>query len=99
MKARKKATAAASGNRVGKGSPKEKKWGARFAKGMSETLVEFNASIDVDQRLAQEDIAGSLAHGQMLAKIGVLSAEEIKTLVKALNQISQEIQNGTFVFR
>ena len=51
---------------------------------------------DVDQRLALHDIRGSLAHAQMLAKIGVLDADEHAAIVAGLGTIRAEIEAGTF---
>ena len=51
----------------------EKLWGGRFSKTTDEMINEFQASIGFDRRMYREDIAGSLAHAAMLAKVGILS--------------------------
>lgn len=76
-----------------------KVWSSRFAKGMSQALVAFNASIGFDQRLARDDVAGSRAHGQMLVKVGILSRADGAKLMQALDQVESEIEAGTFEFR
>ena len=50
-----------------------KLWGGRFSKNTNELVDAFNASIDFDKRLYHEDIRGSIAHANMLAKCGALS--------------------------
>lgn len=74
------------------------KWSSRFSKSMDEALVDFNASIGFDQKLACEDVQGSLAHGKMLAKIGLLSQEEFRKIASALEKIREEIETGHFHF-
>ncbi|RZO64342.1 MAG: argininosuccinate lyase [Parvularculaceae bacterium] len=73
-------------------------WGGRFQDGPSAIMEAINASIDVDKRLWREDIAGSLAHSTMLARIGVLSADEVAKIHDGLGQIAAEIEAGTFPF-
>ena len=53
-----------------------KLWGGRFSGGTSDLLERFNASIGFDHKLYKEDIIGSLSHGQILEKNGILNAEE-----------------------
>ena len=54
----------------------EKLWGGRFSKTTDEMINEFQASIGFDRRMYREDIAGSIAHAAMLAKVGILSEED-----------------------
>ena len=68
-----------------------KKWSARFSEPTSEIVKRFNASVNFDQRLAMFDIEGSLAHAEMLKKQKVISASDLKSIVKGLNQIKKEI--------
>jgi len=66
----------------------------------SDTLVEnFTVGMDreLDLRLARFDIEGSLAHIEMLEKISLISAEELKTLRRELNLILQDVESGNFV--
>ena len=60
-------------------------WGGRFKAAPSSTMIEINASIDIDQRLYKQDIAGSIAHAQMLGKTGIISHEESAQLVQAIH--------------
>lgn len=77
----------------------DKLWGGRFAQGPSAIMAEINASIDVDKRLAREDIAGSLAHARMLAAQGLITHEDADAITHGLNTILSEIEAGTFTFR
>ena len=54
-----------------------KLWGGRFSEATDAFVQRFTASVRYDQRMAAEDIAGSLAHARMLASIGVLSEQEL----------------------
>ncbi len=74
----------------------EKLSSARFSEATDEFVEIFTASVDFDQRMAQEDIEGSLAHAKMLHKIGILTQQELDDIIAGLKQISQEIQNGEF---
>jgi len=71
-----------------------KLWGGRFAEGASELLERFNNSLPFDWRLWEEDIEGSIAHGTMLAEVGILTADEGERLVEALQEIREEIHKG-----
>lgn len=57
-------------------------------------MEAINASIDVDQRMAQEDIAGSLAHAQMLGAAGVISSEDAAAIQRGLEAVRAEITAG-----
>lgn len=74
----------------------KKAWSGRFSKGNTALLEAFNNSLPFDKRLFSEDIQGSVAHARMLAKIGLLNAEEAKKIEKGLLEIQSEIQEGTF---
>ena len=71
-------------------------WGGRFAKGPSEVMEAINASIDIDQRMAEEDIAGSIAHADMLGATGVISKADSETIQRGLEQVRDEIRAGDF---
>lgn len=75
-----------------------KMWGGRFASGPDAIMEEINASIDFDQKLYAQDIEGSKAHASMLAKQGIISAEDAKQIISGLDTISSEIEGGTFKF-
>ncbi len=73
-------------------------WGGRFAAGPSAIMRDINASIGFDRALWRQDIAGSRAHAAMLARIGVLSAEDERAIAGGLDAIAAEIEAGSFVF-
>ncbi|MBN7798239.1 argininosuccinate lyase [Parahaliea mediterranea] len=75
-----------------------KLWGGRFTEATDRFVQRFTASVDFDQRMAQEDIAGSLAHAEMLAAVGVLSADELAQIQGGLEQVREEIQGGSFAW-
>lgn len=73
-----------------------KTWGGRFAEGTDAFVKQFTASVDFDRRLYHHDIDGSIAHAHMLAKIGLLSAEDRDAIVAGLEAIRAEIETGQF---
>ncbi len=73
-----------------------KLWGGRFTEATDSFVQRFTASVDFDQRMAGEDIAGSLAHADMLCAAGVLSADEMAEIRRGLAQIKEEISSGRF---
>ncbi|XHC00681.1 argininosuccinate lyase [Nitratireductor sp. ac15] len=73
-------------------------WGGRFASGPDAVMEAINASIGFDRKLYTQDIRGSLAHAAMLAKTGIISAEDEKKIVHGLNTILSEIEAGKFTF-
>lgn len=76
-----------------------KMWGGRFEEAPDDIMIQINASIDVDKRLYLQDIAGSKAHSEMLEKAGILTADEVKSIHKGLDQIQEEIESGKFQFK
>jgi argininosuccinate lyase len=76
----------------------DKLWEGRFAEKMDESVETFTASIDVDKRLYSYDIQGSIAHCRMLAKVSVISDEEADELVKGLEKIKKDIEQGKFQY-
>ena len=74
-------------------------WGGRFERGPASIMEEINASIEFDKRLAQQDIAGSKAHAQMLAKQGIIAQADADAILKGLDQIAAEIAEGRFAFK
>lgn len=72
----------------------EKAWSGRFHEPVSELVKQYTASITFDQRLAQCDIKGSLAHAQMLQQAGVLSAEDLNAIQQGMREILHEIAAG-----
>lgn len=75
-----------------------KLWGGRFKEGTHELLETFNASIGFDQNLVLYDIEGSLAHGEMLMKIGILTEDEYSQIQKGLLEILSAAEKGELVF-
>ena len=73
-------------------------WGGRFTQELDAGAARFLASVDVDARLADDDITGSLAHAEMLCSIGVLTAEELRQVQRGLGAIREEIRAGTFAW-
>ena len=76
-----------------------KMWGGRFTSQPDAIMADINASIDVDRRLYRQDIAASKAHAAMLAKQGIISAEDAKKIAHGLDTILSEIEAGTFAFK
>jgi argininosuccinate lyase len=76
-----------------------KMWGGRFASGPDAIMEEINASIDVDRHLYRQDIAASKAHADMLAKQGIIAAEDAKKIAHGLDTILSEIEQGKFAFK
>lgn len=72
---------------------------ARLKVKNDQLVDEFNASIHFDKRLYRHDIKGSIAHAEMLASCGILTAEEAETISKGLLTVLGEIEAGSFVFR
>jgi len=73
-----------------------KLWGGRFSEPTDSFVQRFTASVNFDQRMAAEDIQGSLAHAQMLCSVGVLSDSELQEIRSGLAQVQQEIEAGDF---
>jgi argininosuccinate lyase len=76
----------------------EKPWGGRFAAATHPLVEQFTESISFDHHLAPYDIAGSCAHAEMLAHIGILKKSEAATIVKGLRSIEKDLEAGTLVF-
>jgi len=74
-------------------------WGGRFAEGPAAIMQEINASIGFDKRLAMQDIAGSIAHAEMLAKQGIIDGQAAEAIVQGLNAVKREIESGSFTFK
>jgi argininosuccinate lyase len=74
-------------------------WGGRFSGAPAALMEEINASIDFDKRLAQQDLAGSRAHAEMLAAQGIVTHEDARAILDGLDTIAAEIAEGRFVFK
>ena len=70
-------------------------WGGLFTKQTDQMVFDFNASITFDKRLFHEDVTGSIVHATMLAKQGILTEEEKKSIVEGLTGILEDVDAGT----
>ena len=73
-------------------------WSGRFTENVSEFTQRFGASLPVDKALYAQDIAGSKAHANMLAKVGVISEEDAHQIVAGLDRVKADIESGDFSF-
>ena len=71
-------------------------WGGRFSEQTDAFVEAFTASVQFDQRMYKQDIAGSRAHAKMLNKIAVLSEEDLAAILAGLDKVEQEICAGEF---
>jgi argininosuccinate lyase len=69
-------------------------WKGRFEEDTAQVVLKFTQSLDLDWRLYDHDIRGSIAHARMLGTIGVLSGEEAVQIERGLNAIRREIRDG-----
>ena len=74
-------------------------WGGRFESGPAAIMEEINASVEFDQQLWRQDIAGSRAHVAMLARQEIITQDDCAAILKGLEQVEREIEGGTFVFK
>jgi argininosuccinate lyase len=72
----------------------DKSWGGRFAEEPSAIAAAFSASVDVDKRLAPQDIRGSIAHARMLGARGIVAASDVEKIIAGLTQLGAEIERG-----
>ncbi|MBB3061040.1 argininosuccinate lyase [Microbulbifer rhizosphaerae] len=79
-------------------NPASKLWGGRFSEATDAFVERFTASVTFDQRMALEDIQGSLAHAQMLSEVGVLTTDEYRQIADGLKAIAAEIEAGEFLW-
>jgi argininosuccinate lyase len=73
-------------------------WSGRFGEAVAERVKRYTASIAFDQRLAEFDIQGSLAHARMLAASGILSGDDLAAIERGMATIADEIRSGLFVW-
>src|ERR1700710_544842 len=76
----------------------EKSWQARIAESTDAIAQSFVESISYDRRLYKHDVAGSIAHATMLAKVGLITAAERDAIEGGLKGIESDIESGNFVF-
>src|SRR5216110_2223495 len=77
---------------------KPKLWSGRFKEPVDERVKRFTASVEFDQRLAKQDIAGSLAHARMLAATGIITKRDLTAIERGLAQVRREIESGRFAW-
>lgn len=70
-------------------------WGGRFTKETDKLVYNFNASISFDRKFFKQDVQGSRAHVNMLAKQGILTEEEKDLILNGLDGIKRDVENGT----
>ncbi len=75
-----------------------KAWSGRFTEPVSELVKRYTASVLFDQRMAAQDIRGSLAHARMLAKQGIIGAQDLTDIERGMAQIKGEIERGEFAW-
>jgi argininosuccinate lyase len=74
-------------------------WGGRFSTSPDAVMEDINASIDFDRHLFRQDIAASQAHAAMLAKQGIITADDARKIAHGLDRILSEIESGKFKFK
>jgi argininosuccinate lyase len=85
-----------SSNEKGPPAGRNKPWSGRFSEPVTDLVRRFTASIGFDQRLAEFDIDGSLAHARMLHAVGILAKSDLAAIEKGMAQIRGEVRAGTF---
>ena len=78
---------------------KSEAWSALFSEPMSDLVKRYTSSVFFDKRLWQADIAGSLAHAEMLAAQGIIAALDHADIQRGLAQISGDIESGNFEWK
>jgi len=76
----------------------KKPWAGRFREKTSKVVESFTESISFDQRLWRYDIEGSIAHARMLGKQGIIAREDSEKIIKGLQEIAGDIENGKLIF-
>ncbi len=71
-------------------------WGGRFSEPTDAFVARYTASVNFDKRMYRQDIQGSVAHAKMLAKVGVLTAQERDDIIRGLEEVRIEIERGEF---
>src|SRR5438876_5936223 len=71
-------------------------WSGRFSEPVSDRVKRYTSSVEFDRRLAEADIAGSLAHARMLHAVGVLGGSDLDAIERGMQEIRAEIARGEF---
>src|SRR5205085_652910 len=79
-------------------SQQEKSWQARIGEATDKLAAGFVESISYDRRIYKQDIAGSIAHATMLAKVGLINDAERDQIIQGLKGIERDIEARNFVF-
>ena len=74
-------------------------WGTRFNNPTSKIFENIEASIDIDKRLFEEDIVGSIVHTQMLTKQKIIHSKKGNRIINGLQKIRNEIKKNKFIFK
>ncbi|NMG66385.1 argininosuccinate lyase [Azoarcus indigens] len=75
-----------------------KAWSGRFSEPVSDLVKRYTASVNFDQRMARQDIRGSLAHARMLARQGIIGTTDLADIERGMSQILGEIERGEFAW-
>ncbi|MEZ5625933.1 MAG: argininosuccinate lyase [Rhodocyclaceae bacterium] len=75
-----------------------KAWSGRFSEPVSALVMRYTASVFFDQRMAAQDIRGSLAHAKMLARQGIIGNDDLADIERGLAQVRDEIERGEFAW-
>ena len=78
---------------------KSQAWSALFSEPMSDLVKRYTSSVFFDKRMWQADIAGSLAHAEMLAAQGIINAEDHASIQRGMAQITADIESGNFEWK
>ncbi len=76
----------------------KKLWSGRFNESTDAFVEAFTASVDFDQRMYRQDIAGSIAHATMLARQGIIEEDERDAIIDGLQHIRDDIEHGRFAW-
>jgi argininosuccinate lyase len=79
-------------------SESPKTWSGRFEEPVSELTQRYTASVGFDWRLAEFDVQASLAHARMLKTVGLISADDLGSIERAMAQILEEVRSGAFAW-
>jgi argininosuccinate lyase len=73
-------------------------WSGRFATPPDASVIGFTSSLELDKRIAQYDVRGSIAHARMLGRQKIIDPHDAKTLVEGLERIAVELESGRFAW-
>ena len=76
----------------------DKMWAGRFSKALDKEADDFNSSLHFDCKMFKQDIQGSIAHAQMLAKQGIITKNDCEEIIDGLSSILDDIIAGKLTF-